>query len=184
MAQVEMQPAVAGKTKRRIHASLKIDMTPMVDLGFLLISFFIFTTTLTEKTATALVMPKEGDPPPVLKASHALTVLLAGNDQVYAYEGDWQEAFKNHAVFPSGYNEYGGLGKLIRAKQKWLQQTDKKEGRDGLVLLIKPTSMASYKNMVDALDEAMINDIKKYMIVTPSGGEESFAMGGGQFLLK
>ena len=53
-------PAASGKTRRKLHPSLAIDMTPMVDLGFLLISFFMFTTTLSEKKGMDLIMPKEG----------------------------------------------------------------------------------------------------------------------------
>ena len=60
MAQIQ-ESSVAGKTKRKIHPSLNIDMTPLVDLGFLLITFFIFTTTMAEKRTTNLVMPKDGD---------------------------------------------------------------------------------------------------------------------------
>ena len=62
--------------KRLKKANLKIDMTPMVDLGFLLVSFFVFTTEISKPALTNLYMPKGGDPTPIPK-SRSLTILLA-----------------------------------------------------------------------------------------------------------
>jgi hypothetical protein len=73
----------------------------------------------------------------------------------------------------TNYDESFGIGNLIRLKQEQLQQTDKKEGRDGLVFLIKPTAQSSYKNVVDALDETIINGVKKYMVLDPSAEEKT-----------
>ena len=173
MAQIELQAAESKKTKRILHSSLRIDMTPMVDLGFLLITFFIFTTTMSEKKAMKLFMPADG-PSSLLGESKALTVLLGQNNKVYAYEGKFEDAVKQNKIIPTNYNESDGIGNLIRQKQKQLQQTDKKDGRNGLVFLIKPTVQSSYKNVIDALDETMINDVKKYMVVDVSSDEKSF----------
>ena len=90
MAQIQPQQ-IEGKTKRKLHLSLSIDMTPMVDLGFLLITFFIFTTTMAEKRITKLVMPKEGDSTD-LAESKALTALLDANNKVFVYTGKWEDA--------------------------------------------------------------------------------------------
>ena len=172
MAQIELQTAETKKTKRKLHPSLRIDMTPMVDLGFLLITFFIFTTTMSEKKAMKLFMPAGKGAPSPYGESKVLTVLLGQNNKVYAYEGKFEDAVKGNRIISTTYNESNGVGNLIRQKQKQLQQADKKEGRNGLLFLIKPTQQSSYKNVIDALDETMINDVKKYMIVDVTAEEQ------------
>ena len=147
-------------------------MTPMVDLGFLLITFFIFTTTMSESKAMKLFMPTDKGKSE-LGESKALTVLLAQNNKVYAYPGKFEDAVKQNKIILTNYDESFGIGNLIRLKQEQLQQTDKKEGRDGLVFLIKPTAQSSYKNVVDALDETIINGVKKYMVLDPSAEEKT-----------
>lgn len=172
MAQLELQPADAKKTKRKLHHSLRIDMTPMVDLGFLLITFFIFTTTMSDPTVMRLFMPVDKGPFSPVGKSKVLTVLLGQSNKVYAYEGKFEDAVKENKIVATTYGESDGIGNLIRQKQKQLQQTDKKEGRNGLVFLIKPTTQSSYKNVIDALDETMINDVKKYMVLDASPEEK------------
>jgi biopolymer transport protein ExbD len=169
MANIELQAAESKQTKRRLHPSLRIDMTPMVDLGFLLITFFILTTALSEQSTMRLYMPHDGDPTPLGK-SRALTVLLGNDNKIYAYEGTFEEARKENRIIATSYNEAAGVGELIREKQRQLQENTK-EGKDALVYLIKPTRHSNYKNVVDALDEATINGVKKYMLVDASAQE-------------
>ena len=143
----------------------------MVDLGFLLITFFVFTTTISTPSVTDLYMPKDGDLTPLPK-SLALTLLLDDKDKIYYYQGDLNDALAANEVFETGFSTYDGIGKVIRQKQKDLELSGKfAEGRKALMLLIKPTSASEYKNVVDALDEAMINDVRRYAIVEP-GQEE------------
>ena len=93
----EMQTAESGGSKKKggkkvrsKKMSTRVDLTPMVDLGFLLITFFMLTTTLAKPQIMALVMPekdiKKEDIEPV-KESKVLTLLLGANDKVYWYEG-------------------------------------------------------------------------------------------------
>jgi biopolymer transport protein ExbD len=171
MAQMEIQAADTKKTKRRPHTNIRIDMTPMVDLGFLLITFFIFTTTMSESKAMKLFMPTDKGITK-LGESKALTVLLAKDNKLYTYEGKFEDAVKQNRIIAITYDESNGIGNIIRQKQKQLQQTDKKEGRNGLVFLIKPTAQSTYKNVVDALDETLINDVKKYMVIDASAEEK------------
>jgi biopolymer transport protein ExbD len=173
MAQTELQLADSKKTKRKFHPSLRIDMTPMVDLGFLLITFFIFTTTMSENRVMKLFMPTNKGDSTELGKSKVLTVLLGQNNEAYAYEGKFEEAVKENRLITTTYNESDGIGNLIRKKQKQLQETNKEEGKDALVFLIKPTAQSSYKNVIDALDETMINGVKKYMVVDASTEEIS-----------
>ena len=140
-------------------------MTPMVDLGFLLITFFVFTAELSKPSVVKLNMPKDG-PPILLGNSNALTILLDENDLVYYYHRDWKEASATGRVFKTNFSVSNGLGKVIREKQQWLDINEKKEGRNGLMLLIKAGKGASYQNVIDALDEAMINNCKKICTLT------------------
>jgi len=104
---------------RHKKSRLRIDMTPMVDLGFLLITFFIFTTRLTENKAMDLYMPAE-DPvkhPSTLAESRALTLLLGDREAVFYYNGGFENAVKNKAVVKTNYSLYNGIGEVIRKKK-------------------------------------------------------------------
>ena len=168
MAQLQLQPASTGKRNRYTKSALRIDMTPMVDLGFLLITFFIFTTTVSEPTVTKLYMPADGDGTNIAE-SNAVTVLLADKDKIYCYEGKWQDALRNHKIVTTNYQMHTGLGKIIRDKQASLGGN-----KEALMLLIKPSAQSSYKNVIDALDETMINDLGRYAIVDPSEQEIAY----------
>ena len=67
-----------------------------------------------------------------------------------------------------------GLRKVIIEKKQWLDMNDKKEGRNGLMMLIKSTEETSYKNVIDALDETMINDVRKYALVKMEAEEATW----------
>jgi len=92
--------AGVGRMKK---ANLKIDMTPMVDLGFLLICFFIFTTKISKPAITNLYMPKNGPVTPIPQ-SRSLTILLS-NNTVFHYSGDMSETIKNRQVFQTSFSE-------------------------------------------------------------------------------
>ena len=178
MAQIE-NSAIERKGKtfsRNKKHILKIDMTPMVDLGFLLITFFVFTTTMSTQKATDLFMPKDDSTDPTnLADGLALTLLLDSDNKIYYYHGDFNNALKAANIFEINYSTYEGIGKIIRQKQKDIDASGKfDEGRKGLMLLIKPTAASRYKNVVDALDEAVINDVRKYAILEPLSGEINY----------
>ena len=161
--------------RRMSKNNQKVDMTPMVDLGFLLITFFVITTELSKPTMMNLYMPKDGIPMP-LGESHALCFLLGENNMVYYYNGNWDNAKKKGEVFETNYSGGDGLRKIINKKQHRLDAgiNKNKEGRDGLMVLIKPGKEASYKNVVDVLDETTINRVKKYAVVKLSAEETDF----------
>ena len=75
-------------------------------------------------------------------------------------------------IIPTTYQEAHGIGKFIREKQRQLKQSKKK--KEELIFLIKPTLRRTYKNSIDALDEATINAVKKYMVVDPANEEKLF----------
>lgn len=148
--------------KKAKKMSTKVDMTPMVDLGFLLITFFIFTSTMSQPTAMNLFMPKDVDKPEEqnkVKESGAFTIMLGKNDVVYFYEGMDPAAEGNFrtATFKTIRDE------IIRKRQN--------TNTEDLVMIIKPTPDATYKNTVDILDEMTINEIKRYAMVDISDVE-------------
>ena len=159
---------MAGKTKWKTHSMPGIDMTPIVDLGFLLITFFILTTSMTEKKASTLIIPKDGDPTP-LPESKALTAILGKDNKVFVYTGKWEDAVNNQKIMLSDYNVYHGLGSLIRQKQQQLAGK-----KDDLVLLIKPSKEATYQNIINALDEVLINNVQRYAVVETSAEERLY----------
>jgi biopolymer transport protein ExbD len=132
--------------------STRVDLTPMVDLGFLLITFFIFTTALTRPTALHLNMPKDvpDKDRQETAASHVITLLLGGNDKVYYYEGD--DPKKMQA------SDFRGIRTVL---------LDKKARTDTAFfqVILKPSPDATYRNTVSILDEMLIDEIHHYAIV-------------------
>ena len=167
MADPSRPKAGVGRIKK---ANLKIDMTPMVDLGFLLISFFIFTTEISKPAITNLYMPKDGDSTKIAD-SKSLTILLSNNDHVSYYNGDMKAAIKNNQVFQTSYDEINGIGNIIRQRQNELNR--RKIDKKSLVVLIKPGRESSYKNVINALDEMLINGVPRYVITDPENEEIS-----------
>ncbi|MBI3139944.1 MAG: biopolymer transporter ExbD [Sphingobacteriales bacterium] len=167
--------------RRPLKQQLRIDMTPMVDLGFLLISFFVITTELSKPTAMDLVMPKEGKPMP-LGDSNAFTLLLDVQDRAWYYTGEWNKALEEGAVLPVRISGKQGLREQIIRRQQWLDARHTEEGRSGLMLLIKAGPGTSYKNLVDVLDEMNINQVKKYAVVKMTPEEKAWIQKQAPFI--
>jgi len=142
--------------KKGKKMSTRVDLTPMVDLGFLLITFFIFTTTMSQPTAMRLFLPKDTDKPEEqnkVKASGALSLLLGKNDVIYYYEGELAPDASNFKT-----TSFKDIRDIIINKKK---STDPQD----FVVVIKPNAESTYKNAVNALDEMTINDVKRYALV-------------------
>ena len=154
--------------KRMIKQQLKIDMTPMVDLGFLLISFFVITTELSRPKAMSLYMPANGNPMPSA-VSKTITFLAGGNNRLFYYLGEEKDAGIKNPIIPISWDEQNGIGKIIRNKQELLD--NRPDGRDRLVVIIKPGKESTYKNVVDLLDEMTINRVTRYALVKPEEKE-------------
>jgi biopolymer transport protein ExbD len=153
------QKAGVRKGKR---LSTRVDLTPMVDLGFLLITFFIFTTAISRPVAMKVYMPADG-PETNTPATGALTVVPIENDMIFYYHGDLGEAVRNKLYGTASFDVKSGIGQIIRNKQLALVRSGKQ--KKDLVLIIKPTSNSTFRNSVDILDEVLINNIKHYAIV-------------------
>jgi biopolymer transport protein ExbD len=178
MAEINTPNAAGGKAgaRRSKKLSTKVDLTPMVDLGFLLITFFIFTTTMSESKAMKLFMPDDSDPSKEMTVggSNALTVIPLADNKVFYYHGELSDALKTNTWGVTNFSERDGLGKIVRNKQAALDRI-KPGNRKELMLMIKPSPESNYENVVNALDEALINDVKRYAIVDITPGEKEVA---------
>ncbi|MBC7902304.1 MAG: biopolymer transporter ExbD [Gemmatimonadaceae bacterium] len=142
--------------KKAKKLSTRVDLTPMVDLGFLLITFFIFTTTMSQPTGMRLFLPKDTEKPEEqnkIKESAVLTLLLGGNNVVYYYEGTLLPDASNFKT-----TTFKEVREVIINKKK---STDPKD----FMVVIKPYKESTYQNVVDMLDEMTIDDIKRYAMV-------------------
>jgi biopolymer transport protein ExbD len=170
--------------KKAKKLSTRVDMTPMVDLGFLLITFFIFTATMSSPTTLDLNMPKDtnkDEEQTKAKQSGALTVMLGKADQVYYYEG---ELTQENASSIFQQTTFKGIRDVIIKKKrevianyKGSAACEEKERAKGtadvkaacadedFVVVIKPMEDATYKNTVDILDEMTINVVKRFAMV-------------------
>lgn len=157
--------------KKAKKASTRVDLTPMVDLGFLLITFFIFTTSMSQATAMKLNLPKDTDKPEEqnkLKESGALTLLLGKDKGVFYYEGQ---------LDPSASNLKSSTMKKIRDE---IIRKKRSTPEEDLMIVIKPGEESTYKDVVDALDEMTINDIKRYALVDISEVEAKLVAMSGE----
>jgi biopolymer transport protein ExbD len=171
--------------KKAKRLSTRVDMTPMVDLGFLLITFFVFTSTMTSPTTLDLNMPKDTEKEEELnkaKESGALTILLGKEDHIYYYEGQLKEDGSNFktATFKTIRDVIINKRKEVMTSHVHDDQCEKdrekaREKKDpdwqnacldrDLVVVIKPSPDATYKNTVDILDEMTINGVKRFAMV-------------------
>jgi len=131
-------------TNRR---STRVDLTPMVDLGFLLITFFVFTTSMTEAKAMTLIEPKNGTET-LVPASGAMTIILGKDHKVYYYDGILNEPKQ---VIKTNFKK---IRDLILNKKNRTAIGD-------LMYIIKPGENSTFGDSIDLLDEMSICDIPK-----------------------
>jgi biopolymer transport protein ExbD len=180
--------------KKAKKLSTNVDMTPMVDLGFLLITFFIFTATMSTPSTMKLFMPKDDnkeEDKTEVKESGALTIMMGKDNNIFYYEGQ---------LAPDGANfkssTYKDIREIILNKKKsviaahrhdtscekiWEKNNgDRNSCKDkDLVVVIKPNDEATYKNSVDILDEMAINDIKRFALIDITPQENQFVSASG-----
>lgn len=161
MAQVQQQGDSGGKggKKRSKKMGTHLDMTPMVDLAFLLLTFFMLTTTFAKPQVMEINMPvkdKENteENQTDVKASKALTIILAGKDKIHYFRGVNDPAAPP-ALETTDFSD-NGIRKVL---------LDLKRTVADPVVLIKPSDDSRYKNVVDILDEMTITATKRYAIV-------------------
>ena len=179
--------AKKGKPQRK---TLRVDFTPMVDMNMLLITFFMFCTTLSIPQIMDVAMPADTDTTSPERASTSVTVILGENDKVYYYDGlanyeDYTSLKETNSLglremLLSRNNENMSKIKELRKKRQNKEITEiqlknmvseVKKTKGSLTVLIKPTKESNYKNLVDILDEMQICGIGKYAIIDVSEGD-------------
>lgn len=157
MAQLD----ISVKGDRRKKAAPTIDLTPMVDLGFLLISFFMYTTTLMEQRSIELKMPAPANGHPMAFAdTSTLTVLPVREHRVAAYTGELNDPLKVRII------KFSDLRYIIRNMQKTLLALPASYSADAhkLHVIIKPAPDSKYEDLVRTLDEMTINAVPVFVM--------------------
>jgi len=153
-----------------------VDLTPMVDLGFLLIAFFMFTTTMSKPFAMNIQMPYKGeelDKPSLIKESTAMTLLLGKEHQLHYYEGI-QEVNLGDKLVASGFEGNSNIRNKIKEKKaaiKALVAKGELEAGDDLIVVIKASEMATTDDLVKVLDEMAISKVPVYSLTDISPEE-------------
>lgn len=168
MAEVNNNPTQKQRKGRSFFAkkSVKVDLTPMVDLGFILVTFFVFTTSMVEPKVMDVINPNDSDSTTKdeICESCVMTVLLGKENKIWYYEGSEQ-----NAVYKETTYDASGVRQVIAQKK---QQVKSLFGKDRFVLIIKPLENSGFKNLVDMIDESHINMVKRYYIDEPSIEQE------------
>ncbi|MBL7811200.1 MAG: biopolymer transporter ExbD [Bacteroidetes bacterium] len=177
--------------KRAKKQSTRVDMTPMVDLAFLLLTFFVLTSTFSKPKVLRMIFPEKLDKNnPDVKAPevrNGITLLLSGDDKLYYYTGALDEkaqletidytknglrkvlAERNLKLINKLKELQGRMEKIneadTAAKNKVDREVKAAQAASDLVVLVKADEKATYKNMIDVIDEFMITQIAKYFVV-------------------
>ena len=164
-----------GKKVRSKKENAGVDLTAMVDLAFLLITFFMLTTSLSKPQSMELTMPDKKDvttdQKQEAKESKTMTILIGKDNSLKYYMGMLDKPFQGVGPTDSTYGK-DGIRKVILQKMANLK-AEGFEGKEGLLVLIKSTDDATYTNMIDILDEMAITGVKLYAIndMTPAEKE-------------
>ena len=149
--------------------SYRDDLTAMVDLGFMLITFFMLATTMNKPKTMEVNKPakeEEKVKEPPIKMSKTATLMLGARNKIYAYVSpDEIEAGTEITMDSIDYSP-SGLRKFIQRRQKEVKE--QWGNQDDLFVMIKPLPASNVKNIVDVLDEMTINDVKRYAILEPN----------------
>lgn len=181
-----------GGKKRAKKQSTRMDMTPMVDLAFLLLTFFVLTATFSKPKSMELTFPAPPDNPidqPPIK--NGVTFLLTKDDRIFYYEGELRPEANDKGpkttLAELNYSQ-GSLHKYLLEKSKVMQDEikaltvkhdnkqledstykrlvrERKSDKASYTYLIKTDDKATYKNVIDIIDELNINVIGKYVMV-------------------
>jgi len=159
---------------RAKKASTRIDMTPMVDLGFLLVTFFILTTTMQRPKAMGIAMPDNSETKDTSKVreSEAMTIILGASDRIFYYYG-----ITDPKVEVTNFSKIRNI-LIDKNKEVSALQLQKNWKQVGVIVLLKATEDSKYQNLVDLLDELSISGVRTYAIVDLTEDEKGILPGG------
>jgi biopolymer transport protein ExbD len=168
-----------GKVRSKKQNS-KVDLTAMVDLAFLLITFFMLTTTLSKPQSMNLGLPdkdpdKDKNKDVKVDENRTMTILLGDNNKLVRYVGLLATPVSGGAPKDFVYGKDGIRKELLSRKEAVLQYTGNKD--KGMIVIIKPSKKSKYKNLVDILDEMAIVNVPTYAIVNEFTPEETKLLG-------
>ncbi|MGV3508775.1 MAG: ExbD/TolR family protein [Sphingobacteriaceae bacterium] len=143
-----------GRKIRTLKSLPRIDLTAMVDLAFLLITFFMLTTSLSKPSAMNVAMPVDAPPQPIAN-DRTMTVCLGDNNKVVWYMGTTENPQNVHFTSSS---------KIRSAFQEQMKNVLKETGKS-IIVLVKPDQKSNFRDLVDVLDEIAITGIPVYAIV-------------------
>ena len=190
MANIDTSGGGNNKKSKPQKKILRVDFTPMVDMNMLLITFFMFCTTLSIPQVMDIAMPADGGNQPIPE-SKSVTVILGEENKVYYYAG--MADYDDYTSLKE--TDYLGLrslflernevvaSKIQALKRKFHKKeiddksfkslvSEAKKSKEGLNVVIKATKDSNYKNLVDALDEMQICGVDKYAIVDLEEGDK------------
>src|SRR6218665_957334 len=169
-----------SKKVRSKKGNNKVDLTAMVDLAFLLITFFMLTTTLSKPQSMNLGLPdkdpdKDKNKDVKVDENRTMTILLGDNDKLVRYVGLLATPVSGGAPKDFTYGKDGIRKELLSRKEAVLQYTGNKD--KGMIVIIKPSKKSNYRNLVDILDEMAIVNVPTYAIVNDFTPEETKLLG-------
>lgn len=140
----------------------RVDLTPMVDLAFLLITFFMLTTNLNQPRAMDVTIPDVSDPTELTPFSdrRTMTVLLGADNKIVWYWGRLDQPIEIPQITTHGKQ---GIRLEIVDKMKKIA-TQEGDALKGLMVIIHPSNRSDYSDLVAILDEMKINNVKQYMM--------------------
>jgi biopolymer transport protein ExbD len=188
MADIANTGLQRGKRPSKL-TRIKLDMTPMVDLAFLLLTFFVLTATFTKPKSMEMIFPSK-DSEVLNPIKNGITFLISENKLFY-YEGEFKSANDKNAtqlkelsisseLKPFLIRKYAPAKAKIMGLEKQFQNhqlvdsvflkrvADVKRDKDNPTILVKADDKASYKNIIDVVDEVNGVTGSKYVMVDMS----------------
>lgn len=156
MAEIITSPNSNGK-RIRTMMPIQVDMTPMVDLGFLLITFFMLAATLSKPNVMDLSYPPKNDAVQnEIDPRNQISFIIGQDNRVFYHQSQVSELSPDQ-LYETDFNGLN-ISKIIAEAKKAAPKPE------FFTVIIKPTNEASYKNFVDMLDNMAITKSERYGI--------------------